>query len=162
MSGSSKHSHGAVVTWSRGDSAFDDGSYSRAHEWRFDGGLAVPASASPSVVGPERSRADAVDPEEAYVAALSSCHMLTFLDLARRAGHVVDSYDDRPEGTMARIESGRWWVDRVTLRPRIVFSGDNLPAAEDIDSLHEEAHQLCFIANSVRTEVVVEGEFDTA
>ncbi len=151
----SGHGYSVTVTWSRGDAGFADGSYSRAHEWHFDGGTVVPASASPSIVGPERAREDAVDPEEAFVAALSSCHMLTFLDLARRAGFTVDSYEDRAEGSMARLERGRWWVDRVLLQPRVAFSGDRQPDAGELDALHEDAHRRCFIANSVRTDVSV-------
>jgi organic hydroperoxide reductase OsmC/OhrA len=151
----SGHRYAATVVWSRGDSSFDDGSYSRAHEWRFDGGVVVPASASPFIVPPPHSQDDAVDPEEAYIAALSSCHMLTFLDLARRAGFVVDTYEDEAEATMARLQKGRWWIETVVLHPRITFAGDRQPEAREIDELHEAAHHLCFIANSVRTDVTV-------
>jgi organic hydroperoxide reductase OsmC/OhrA len=161
VSGAGGHRYTATVAWSRGGAAFADGRYSRLHEWRFDGGTVVPASASPAVVPEPMSRADAVDPEEAYIAALSSCHMLTFIDLARRAGFVVDAYEDRAEGTMARLQAGRWWIDRVVLRPVVAFSGASLPGDEDVEALHEEAHRLCFIANSVRTEIVIEAEHRT-
>ena len=152
----------ATVAWVCGDGDFAGGAYSRAHEWRFDGGTVVPASAAPSVVGADNAREDAVDPEEAFVAALSSCHMLTFIDLARRAGYLVASYEDMAEGTMARLERGRWWVDRVTLRPRVAFSGERAPGTDEFRALHEKAHQLCFIANSVRTEIAIEAEQTTA
>ena len=145
---------GAIIRWQR-DGDFATGRYSRSHEWVFDGGLTVPASSSPAVVKPPLAREDAIDPEEALVAAIASCHMLWFLDLARRRGHVVETYEDAPEGRMGRLEQGRYWVERVTLRPRITFAGEP-PSQGEIDALHEEAHQLCFIANSVRSEVVIE------
>ena len=156
------HRYTVTVVWSRGEGGFADGSYSRDHEWRFDGGTVVAASASPTVVGPQRASAAAVDPEEAYVAALASCHMLTFLDLARRAGFAVESYEDNAEATMARLERGRFWVDKVILRPRVVFSGDGAPDSEEFDALHERAHELCFIANSVRSEIAIEAAHETA
>lgn len=156
MTGLAGHRYTATVAWSRGGDDFAGGRYSRAHEWRFDGGTVVPGSASPAVVAPPLSREDAVDPEEAFVAALSSCHMLWFLDLARRAGLVVDSYEDRAEATMARLDTGRWWVDRVALRPAVTFGGERQPDADELAALHDRAHELCFIANSVRTDVVVE------
>jgi organic hydroperoxide reductase OsmC/OhrA len=154
------HEYRATVAWRRDgeDFALDDfrkGRYSRAHEWRFDGGVTVPASASPSVVPLPHSREDAVDPEEAFIAALSSCHMLTFIDMARRAGIVVDSYEDEAVGQMERIGPGKMAITRVTLRPRIVFHG-TVPEPAKLDELHHQAHEACFIANSVTTEVVVE------
>ncbi|MEJ8571753.1 OsmC family protein [Microbaculum marinum] len=148
------HLYRVTVAWSR-DGDFAAGTYSRGHEWRLDG-LTVPASASPQVVKLPLSRDDAVDPEEAFVASLSSCHMLWFLDLAQQKGFVVESYEDDAEGTMARLETRRWWVDTVTLRPRAVFAEGRGPDAATLAALHEEAHHLCFIANSVRTEVTVE------
>ncbi len=149
------HTHEARVLWERGDAAFTDGRYSRGHRWIFDG-AEVPASSSPTVVPPPWSREDAVDPEEAYVASLSSCHMLFFLALAAKAGLVVDAYDDRASGVMERNARGKLFVSRVTLRPAVSFSGDAMPTPEAVEALHHRAHEECFIANSVLTEVVVE------
>ena len=151
-----QHLYKATIEWRRDAGDFAKGRFSRAHLWRFDGGIEVPASASPAVVPLPMSVEAAVDPEEAFVASLSSCHMLTFVDLARRAGFTVDSYADTAEGIMARLEAGRWWVSKVTLRPRIVFSGDKRPDEIDLADLHHKAHDACFIANSVKTEIVVD------
>jgi organic hydroperoxide reductase OsmC/OhrA len=148
--------HTAGIEWRRGDAAFTDSCYSRAHVWRFDGGVEVPASASPHVVPPPLGRADAVDPEEAFVAALASCHMLWFLSLAARRGFVVDSYSDQATGLMERDKRGRMAITRVTLRPLAVFSGPRVPDRAGLDELHHAAHEQCFIANSVRTEVFCE------
>jgi len=150
------HAYTATVLWERGEDIFTDKRYSRGHVWRFDGGIEVPASSSPSVVRLPFSRADAVDPEEAFVAALASCHMLFVLHLASAAGLVVDRYQDDAVGVMEKNEAGRFWVSRVTLRPRIAFSGARRPTAAELDDLHHRAHEECFIANSVRTEVTVE------
>jgi organic hydroperoxide reductase OsmC/OhrA len=147
------HIYRMTVSWRRGEGDFAKGRYSRKHVWRFDGGIEVPASASPLVVPKPYSAEDAVDPEEAYIASLSSCHMLTFIDIARRAGFTVDSYDDAAEGLMEKNEAGRNWICAVTLRPRIVYSGGKEPSAEELAHLHEQAHDLCFISNSVRTAV---------
>jgi organic hydroperoxide reductase OsmC/OhrA len=148
------HLYRATVAWrSTGD--FTAGTYSRGHDWKLDG-LTVPASASPSIVKPPLSREDAVDPEEAFIASLSSCHMLWFLDLARQRGFVVDAYEDQAEGRLARLEPQRWWIDKVTLRPRATFAARKGPDRAGLEALHEEAHRLCYIANSVRTEVAVE------
>ena len=149
------HEYRATIVWRRDGEDFAKGRYSRAHEWRFDGGITVPASASPGVVPLPFSRAEAVDPEEAFVAALSSCHMLTFVDMARRAGIVVDSYEDEAVGVMERIAPGKMAVTRVTLRPRIVFH-DAPPEKAKLDELHHQAHEACFIANSVKTEIAIE------
>lgn len=146
----------ATVVWRRGpDEAFAGGRYSRAHEWRFDGGAVVPASSSPHVVRLPFSDPAAVDPEEAFVAALASCHMLFFLGLAAGRKRVVERYEDRATGTMAK-DGDREWVGRVVLRPRVTFAGEP-PDQALVDALHHEAHARCYIANSVRTEVVVEG-----
>jgi organic hydroperoxide reductase OsmC/OhrA len=150
------HEYKATVTWKRGEAVFSDGKYSRAHEWSFDGGVTVLASSSPLSVRLPYSRADAVDPEEAFVAALSSCHMLTFVYLAQRGGYVVDSYVDEAVGIMTKNERGKLFVSKVALRPRIAFSGGKQPSAADLDQLHHRAHEECYIANSVLTEVVVE------
>jgi len=147
----------ATLAWSRGDQPFSDGKYSRAHEIAFDGGVTVPASSSPHVVRPPLSREDAVDPEEMLVASLSSCHALFFLDFARRAGFVLDSYVDAAEGVLAKDAEGRTAVTKVTLKPVIAWSGDKLPSAGDIAELHHKAHDACFIANSFKGEIVIEG-----
>lgn len=144
--------HAARISWTRsGD--FAAGAYSRAHEWQFDGGAVVPASSSPSVVPLPYSDALGVDPEEAYVAALSSCHMLWFLDLARRAGFVAEGYVDEAEGEMTKTD-GKLWVSRVTLRPRVQWSV--APDAAREAALHHAAHEACFIANSVKTEIRID------
>ena len=146
----------ATVSWTRGTQVYTDGMYSRAHVWRFDGGVEVPGSPSPHVVKPPLSDPSAVDPEEAFVASLSSCHMLFFLDLARRAGFRIDSYEDKAEGVLAKGSDGRMAMTVVTLHPRVVFSGEKMPAPEDIDRLHHRSHEECFIANSVKSEVRIE------
>lgn len=145
----------ATVSWARSGAPFLDKRYSRAHEWRFDGGTSVRASASPHVVPAPLSDPAGVDPEEAFVASLSSCHMLNFLFLAAKAGFVVDSYTDAASGQMSKNSEGRSAITSVTLKPQVRFSGDRLPAEEEIRQLHDEAHHECFIANSVRTEVTV-------
>ena len=150
------HEYLAKVSWKRDDATFSDGKYSRGHLWSFDGGTIVPASSSPHSVRVPFSRADAVDPEEALVAALSSCHMLTFLYLAQKQSFVVDSYDDDAVGVMTKNERGKLFVSQVTLRPRIVFSGAKRPSDAELVELHHHAHEECYIANSVLTEVVVE------
>ena len=149
-----------LVHWERGDQPFLNNRYSRAHLWRFDGGIEVPASSSPTVVPLPFSRADAIDPEEAFVASLSSCHMLWFLSLAAKGGYIVDSYEDRAVGVMAKNPRGKYAMTKVTLQPRVVFSGENMPDQENLTSLHQAAHEECFIANSVRTEVVCEPRFN--
>jgi organic hydroperoxide reductase OsmC/OhrA len=147
----------AAIRWTRDPSTdFAKGQYSRAHEWAFDGGAVVPASPSPHVVPAPWSDQAGVDPEEAFVASLSSCHMLFFIDFARRAGFVVDSYVDEAEGVLEKRSDGKIAVTKVTLRPRIAFSGDRQPTATEIADLHHRAHEDCFIANSVTTEVTVE------
>ncbi len=145
----------AEVVWRRGEQPFTDRKYSRAHELRFDGGTVVPGSSAPAVVKPPLSRVDAVDPEEAVVAALASCHMLFFLDLAARAGFRIDAYEDAAEGLLEKAADGRTWLTRITLKPAITWSGDKRPGADDIAALHEKAHDLCYIANSLKGEVVI-------
>lgn len=145
----------ATVGWSLRDG--EDilaGRYSRGHVVSFDGGLIMPASASPHVVGNKWSVAEAVDPEEMLVAAIASCHMLSFLHVARLAGHKALSYEDAAEGTMSPNANGKLWVSRVVLRPKIAWEAE--PDAETLARLHHEAHEECFIANSVATEIVVE------
>lgn len=143
----------AVIQWKRAGATFTDNRYSRKHLWRFDGGIEVPASSAPHVVPPPMSVVAAVDPEEAFVASLSSCHMLWFLSIAAKRGFVVENYHDEPIGVMARNSTGRMAMTLVTLRPAVEFSGERLPAPDDIITLHHEAHEQCFIANSVQTEV---------
>ena len=144
--------HSATVIWTRGDGeAFTDNRYGRAHDWSFDGGARVRASSSPHVV-PRFSDPAAVDPEEAFVASLSSCHMLTFLHLAAKAGFVVDRYEDTAEGILEKSPERRFRVSRVTLRPRVAWGGP-APDPGTLADLHHRAHDECFIANSVRTEI---------
>jgi organic hydroperoxide reductase OsmC/OhrA len=147
--------HIATISWKNTGTEFLQGRFSRAHTWTFDGGLTVPASAAPSVVRPPLSDPSAVDPEEAFVAALSSCHMLTFLHFARKAGFQVASYDDAAIGEMTKNERGVPFISTVKLNPRIVYDGDKQPSPEELHQLHHEAHEQCFIAQSVKTEVTV-------
>ena len=146
----------AAIRWSRGEQKFTDNRYSRAHLWRFDGGAVVPASSSPAVVPLPMSDAAAVDPEEAFVASLSSCHMLWFLALAAKRGYTVDSYADDASGVMEKNPAGRLAMTSVTLRPLVEFSGAKLPDRAALDALHHAAHAECFIAASVRSEVRLE------
>ncbi|MFL5578559.1 MAG: OsmC family protein [Gemmatimonadaceae bacterium] len=146
----------AAVTWERREAPFTDLRYNRAHRWRFDGGLDVPASSSPHHVKVPLSDPAGVDPEEALVAALSSCHMLSFLYLAAKRGVVVERYDDAAEGEMTENEQGRLAITRVVLRPRVTYAPHAPADAAAEASLHHEAHEQCYIANSVRTEVVIE------
>ena len=151
------HEYKAMVRWARDGAAFTDNKYSRAHVWGFDGGIEVPASSSPLSVRLPYSREDAVDPEEGFVAALSSCHMLFFLTFAAKAGFVVDSYEDRVCGIMEKNSQGKLFVSKVTLDPRTAFSGEKRPSPDEIAELHQRSHEECFIANSVKSEVVVAG-----
>lgn len=142
----------AVVAWQRDeDAAFTDNRYSRAHVWQFDGGVEVPASASPQVVPLPLSKAAAVDPEEAFVAALASCHLLWFLSLAARRGFVVEHYRDEAHGVLAKNAAGKLAMTEVTLRPEVTFAGARQPTPEEHAALHHEAHEECFIARSVTT-----------
>lgn len=148
------HEYRASIQWLRGNQPFTDRKYSRAHEWRLDG-LNVPASSSPAVVKLPFSREDAIDPEEALVASLSSCHMLFFLDYAARDGFLIDAYRDEAVGEMGRNAAGKTAMLRVTLNPHIVFSSDARPTSDDIARLHHLAHEACYIANSVNSEIVI-------
>lgn len=151
--------HKAIIRWKRTGRDFLIGKYSREHTWSFDGGVTVQASPSPSVVPAPYSNPAYVDPEEAFVAAVSSCHMLTYLYLAYQQGFQLDRYEDEAVGVMTKNERGVSWVSAVTLHPRITYSGEKLPAAADEKRLHHMAHEQCFIANSIKTEVIVEGAF---
>jgi organic hydroperoxide reductase OsmC/OhrA len=142
----------ATISWRRNGAVFTDNKYSRAHQWKFDGGAVVPGSSSPHVVRVPLSDPAAVDPEEAFVASLSSCHMLFFLSIAAARGFVVDSYEDAAVGIMAKNEAGRMAMTVVTLRPRVVFSGRQ-PERAELDAMHHESHEECFIASSVKTAV---------
>ncbi len=146
--------HSALIEWHReADEVFGDNQYSRAHIWKFDGGLQVPASPSPHVVPLPLSVEENVDPEEAFVAALSSCHMLVFLSIAAKRRYVVDRYLDEAVGELKKGENGKEWVSKVTLNPKITFAGDNQPTRSQLEKMHHMAHENCFIANSVKTEV---------
>ena len=147
-------SYTAQILWSRGDQVFTDNRYSREHRWRFDGGIECPASASPQVVPLPCSRAEAIDPEEAFVASLSSCHMLWFLSIAAKHGYRIDQYVDAAIGVMGANAEGRMAMLQVTLRPEVTFSGEKVPDPAVHDELHRLAHHECYIANSVRTEIV--------
>jgi 6-phosphogluconolactonase len=148
-----------TIKWQRTSPDFLKGKYSREHTWTFDGGVTVPASPSPSVVPVPYSNPANVDPEEAFVAAISSCHMLTFLFLASTQGFQIDSYEDEAVGVMTKNEKGVPWVSSVTLNPKIIYSGNKLPAPADEKHLHRLAHEQCFIANSIKTEVVVHSQW---
>jgi organic hydroperoxide reductase OsmC/OhrA len=150
------HIYKARIQWQRGPAAFTDNRFPRAHRWHFDGGVEVPASSSPYVVRVPLSDEHAVDPEEALVAALSSCHMLFFLSFAAGKGFRVDDYSDPAEGVMGKNSAGKTAMVRVTLRPRVIFSGERLPTRADIEALHHRAHEECYIANSVTTAIDVE------
>jgi organic hydroperoxide reductase OsmC/OhrA len=146
----------ATIRWSRNsDGDFTKGQYSRAHQWDFDGGQSVAASPSPHIVPAPWSDEHGIDPEEAFVASLSSCHMLFFVDLARRSGFVVDEYVDEAEGLLEKRADGKMAMTKVTLHPRIAWSGDP-PGDEARADLHHRAHEACFIANSVSTEVIID------
>lgn len=150
------HTYEATVTWSRGEQPFTDNRYSRGHTWNFDGGAQVPASSSPLVVPVPMSVAANVDPEEAFVASVSSCHMLFFLSIAAKRGFLIDKYVDRAFGVMEKNPEGKVAMTRITLRPDVAFGGDRRPSIEEIARIHHESHEQCFIANSIKTEVVVE------
>jgi organic hydroperoxide reductase OsmC/OhrA len=148
--------HHATIRWfaSPGED-YAKGQYSRAHSWSFDGGAIVAASAAPHIVPMPWADPDAVDPEEAFVASASACHMLFFLDYARRSGLIVTGYEDEAEGLMEKGADGKTRITRITLRPRIAYGGD-APDPAKLDELHHKAHEACFIANSITSEVVIE------
>jgi organic hydroperoxide reductase OsmC/OhrA len=147
--------HKAIISWKRNHADFLKGKYSREHTWAFDGGAIVPASASPANVPGPYANAACIDPEEAFVASISSCHMLWFLFLASKEGFQVDDYRDEVLGVMTKNEKGVPWVSSVTLDPKIVYSGEKQPAPADEKRLHHLAHEQCFIANSVKTRITV-------
>jgi organic hydroperoxide reductase OsmC/OhrA len=149
--------HKAKIEWKCTTPDFRLGKYTREHTWSFDGGVSVPASAAPAVVPAPWSNPAHVDPEEAFVASISSCHMLTFLHVARLAGFQIESYADEAVGEMAKNERGVAWVAVVTLNPTIVYGGDKRPTHEQEAELHHKAHDGCFVSQSVKTEVKVSG-----
>jgi organic hydroperoxide reductase OsmC/OhrA len=151
--------YGAEVLWQRGEQDFLGNRYSRRHLLRFDGGLEIAASSSPHVVPMPMSDETALDPEEAFVASLASCHMLWFLSIAARKHFCVDSYQDAAMGVMAKNSAGKLFISQVTLRPAVEFSGTRRPTREQIEQMHHQAHEECFIANSVRSEVRCEPRF---
>ena len=148
-----------MICWERGAQRFTDNRYSRAHVWEFDGGVSVPASSSPHVVPLPYSDTAAVDPEEAFVASLSSCHMLWFLSEAAKKGFCIDAYTDSAVGVLEKDGSGQLAITRITLRPAAVFSGSRLPARAEVHALHREAHCRCFLARSVKTDIFCEPVF---
>lgn len=149
-------SYQAIVQWSRDGASFLDNKYSREHQWTFDGGVTIAGSSSTHVVPAPYSNPAAVDPEEAFIVALASCHMLSFLYVAAQRGFVVDAYRDEATGKMTKNAAGKYWVSEVTLHPKVLFSGEKTPDQPEIADLHHTAHHECFIANSVKTDVRVE------
>ena len=147
--------HRATVSWEQAGGPFAKRQYSRAHSWSFDGGVPVPAAASPSAVPAQFTDPSAVDPEEAYVAAIASCHLLSFLPRAALAGFEVLRYEDDAVGRMTKNERGKLWVSEVELHPRVTWAEGKAPSAEEEAALHHLAHEDCYIANSVRTEIRV-------
>ena len=145
----------ATIDW-RCDGDFATRRYSRVHSLHFDGGLTVPGTAGHGNVNPRYSREGALDPEQAFVASLSACHMLWFLDIAARAGFLVEAYRDEAEGVLAEGPTGKQMMTRVALRPEVTFSGDRRPTPQELSDLHHRAHEECFIANSVTSEVVID------
>jgi organic hydroperoxide reductase OsmC/OhrA len=152
--------YSVAVLWDRNDDVFVDGRYSRAHRWQFDGGSVVKASSSPHSVPLPYSDSAGVDPEEAFVAALASCHMLWFLSIAAKQGYRVESYSDKAAGMLARGPNGKLCMTAVTLRPHVTFSGTKLPMADGVRAMHEQAHAECYIANSVTTHITTEPTHD--
>jgi organic hydroperoxide reductase OsmC/OhrA len=147
--------HKATIRWTQSQGDFLKGTYSREHTWIFDGGMTVQASSSPAAVRVPFSNPANVDPEEAFVASLSSCHMLTYLYVASRKGFEVSSYEDEAVGVMTKNERGVPWVSTVTLHPRITYAGSKAPSPEEENQMHHAAHEGCFISNSVKTDVQV-------
>ena len=151
------HDYSATVAWERDGATFTDNRYSRGHRWEFDGGVRVPASASPHSVPLPLSVVEAVDPEEAFVAAVASCHMLWFLSIAAERGHLVESYRDEAWAAVGRGPQGGAAITVVHLRPRVRFAPGGDPGAAALAELHHAAHARCLIANSIRGEVHIEG-----
>ncbi len=146
--------HEATVSWRQTSGDFAKGTYNRAHQWAFDGGATCPASASPHVVPPPMSDPLGIDPEEAFIAAIAACHMLWFLDIARRSGYAAATYHDRAQGQLTANDAGKLWLSHVDLRPRTTWA-DKVPSRQVLERLHHEAHENCYIANSVTTRIDV-------
>jgi organic hydroperoxide reductase OsmC/OhrA len=156
-------SYTANISWkSDSPETFTKNRYTRGHTWSFDGGVDVPASASPHVVRLPFSIEAAVDPEEALVAAAASCHMLTFLWVAARKGFRIDSYEDAAVGEMTKGEDGKQWVSKITLDPKIEWAGDKRPTHQETAEMHHDAHEGCYIANSIKSHIVVKGYEETS
>jgi organic hydroperoxide reductase OsmC/OhrA len=146
----------ASIFWKKKETeSFTDNKYSRGHTWVFDGGVQLPASASPQVVPLPMSDESAVDPEEAFVAAISSCHMLFFLTIAASSNYIIETYDDQAEGIMSKNEHGQMVMGDIILKPKIVFSGTTIPSAEQIAELHNSAHHKCYLANSIKSTIKI-------
>lgn len=145
----------AIIRWNHSRGEFLKGTYSREHTWTFDGGIVIPASPAPTSVRPPYSNPANVDPEEAFVAAISSCHMLTYLYVACKNGFEVTAYEDEAVGLMTKNDRGASWVSAVTLRPRITYGGEKAPSRDQERELHHTAHEECYIANSVKTQITV-------
>jgi organic hydroperoxide reductase OsmC/OhrA len=154
--------YSAVISWAGGDEPFVDKRYSRAHRWEFDGGVVLRASSSPHSVPVPYSDPGAIDPEEAFVAALSSCHMLWFLSIAAKGGFRVQAYRDEAVGVMGKNTAGKLCITTVTLRPHVIFRSSKVPSAATVVAMHEEAHRECYIANSVTTVVTAVPTFEIA
>jgi len=152
------HQYQAKILWDRGEQVFSDNRYSRAHAWEFDGGLVVPASSSPLSVPVPMSVEKNVDPEEALVAALASCHMLFYLSFVAKRGYVLDQYRDLAIGVMEKNPQGKTAITCIHLRPRENYSGDKQPGLQEREELHHMAHEHCYIANSINAEVIIEIE----
>lgn len=150
----------ATISWSREGQKFTDNRYKRAHTWHFDGGETIRASSSPQVVPTPLSDSSAVDPEEAFVAALSSCHMLWFLSIAAKGGFIVEKYKDKATGKMEKNNNGKLAITEVTLYPHVTYHPDSAPTEKEADDMHHQAHKKCFIANSVKTEVKVKSKME--
>jgi organic hydroperoxide reductase OsmC/OhrA len=148
--------HIATVCWENRQEKFTDNHYSREHVWLFDGGVEVPASASPHVVPVPYANPSCVDPEEAFVAALSSCHMLFFLAIAAKNQFIVEYYRDRAIGVMTKNAAGKLAMTAIHLHPEITFGGEHLPTSEEIATMHEQAHHQCFLANSVKANITIQ------
>ncbi len=147
-------SYSVKISWEKDlAEAFVDNKYSRAHTWTFDGGIELSASSSPHVIPLPMSVESAVDPEEAFVASLSSCHMLWFLSIAAGKKYIVESYEDNAEGILGKDEEGKLAMTKVTLKPEVNFGGNAVPSREQVEELHHLAHEKCFIANSVKTKI---------
>ena len=149
--------YSAKIVWKRQpQEAFTDNKYSRGHTWEFDGGAVIAASSAPSIVPAPYSVEANVDPEEAFIASLSSCHMLFFLAIAGKRGFVIDEYIDNPVGIMEKDAAGNISMTKVTLRPQVTFLGEKQPTLERLEAMHHQSHEQCFIANSVKTHIVIE------